>query len=546
MSKTEKQIIRDHLPPIGKWKQTPENSYVITDGKIMLADFIRVCEDEETYALREFKIHKTSYENQLEQICRYINYFEDIHDKDKELMYAYLKLKYDIDNRKSFRIENPDSKKSIINTLNIFIPYVHEILFKETNIPKLISDFVEENYLDDIDSTNPKSVNKEYLESLEFTNDHIKLMLKISMGIKILSPIMFHYFYVNRVKPTKDTDYIYRFYRRFFDDIFDMDGINIFNKIFVYVKSRVKDSFNTNTLIVDKREIFGDDEASVISSFVKRIMISENLVKFSFPEVWDVKLNKYKENPKGFIKTVLKYQLMYYMKEVYEKNLTEVSSAKNTDGLSGADKMEMNISKMDEGKGLLAQLNADLTTEYIKKMIDINIDEDEFIYLKRYYKPTDLQISLICAYYAGYYGNIRDTALVTADNFIYLALLLKKKLLIEAGWEEGDDKPIINCFLPYVLTGKFEGRSNNRIMSSDKYLNKLVNDPYYRNLANGEYSLLLEIDPDRIKDIVKEIATTNFSYITPENKELLGTPILYTEDQIGSEIIQLLNQAIAI
>ena len=38
---------------------------------------------------------------------------------------------------------------------------------------------------------------------------------------------------------------------------------------------------------------------------------------------------------------------MYFLKDQYSKNLTEVTSAKNTDGLSGMDKIEINLSKLD-------------------------------------------------------------------------------------------------------------------------------------------------------------------------------------------------------
>jgi hypothetical protein len=37
------------------------------------------------------------------------------------------------------------------------------------------------------------------------------------------------------------------------------------------------------------------------------------------------------------VKTIIKYQLMYFLKDQYSKNLTEVTSAKNAEGLSGMD-----------------------------------------------------------------------------------------------------------------------------------------------------------------------------------------------------------------
>ena len=61
------------------------------------------------------------------------------------------------------------------------------------------------------------------------------------------------------------------------------------------------------------------------------------MVKYKFNKEWDPKTKKFKENIIGFNKTIIKYQLLYFLKEQYGKNLTEITNSKNTDGLSGAD-----------------------------------------------------------------------------------------------------------------------------------------------------------------------------------------------------------------
>ena len=49
------------------------------------------------------------------------------------------------------------------------------------------------------------------------------------------------------------------------------------------------------------------------------------------------KQKKYKENIIGFNKTIIKFQMNYFLKEQYEKTMTEISNTKNSDGLSGQD-----------------------------------------------------------------------------------------------------------------------------------------------------------------------------------------------------------------
>lgn len=114
---------------------------------------------------------------------------------------------------------------------------------------------------------------------------------------------MLHYVFVNKIKLERDSDLIYNFYRKLFD-IFTDPGISIYNKLFTYVKAKVLESKSHNGAIFDQRDILGVDEYTVISQFLKKVLISENIVKYKFSENWDPKAKKYKENIIGFNKTI--------------------------------------------------------------------------------------------------------------------------------------------------------------------------------------------------------------------------------------------------
>ena len=129
-------------------------------------------------------------------------------------------------------------------------------------------------------------------------------------------------------------------------DIFQGD-VNMFNKLYVYVKRKVIDSNFHNEKIFRQREIFGDDPGLLIEKFVKKQLIAENIVKYKFNKNWDPKKKKYDENPIGLNKTIMKYQLFFFVKETYSKTLTEMTNTRDSEGLSASDKMEMNLSKMD-------------------------------------------------------------------------------------------------------------------------------------------------------------------------------------------------------
>lgn len=234
---------------IRKWIPKDNDVIADVDGKLFVMHFDKVFSNtKDINVYNRFFIKKGSYENQLIPISYYINFFIKHYDEEKELVSSYLKLKYSIDKLGIFKEEDSES----------LIQLVYELLFSESMINK-IHRFIDENYTDDIEgSSNKKYVgkNKEYLESLEFTNEHIKILLKISFGMKIIAPILFHYAAINIMKLNKESEIIFNFYRGLFD-LFT-DSVDMYNKLFVYVKAKVLESKAINSPIFDQRDIFGE------------------------------------------------------------------------------------------------------------------------------------------------------------------------------------------------------------------------------------------------------------------------------------------------
>ena len=425
----------------------------------------------------------------------------------------------------------PDDKEA-------FIDFLYQIMFTPTMVEK-IKRMVEENYLDDIESgpldekkKGYKANEKKHLESLEFTNQHIKILLAISFGMKILCPVMFYFCQNNGIVIDKKTLVIYNFYEKLFD-IFNED-CNMFNKLYVYVKTKVLESNSNNAIMYDQRQIFGIDLYTVISQFTKVILISENMVKYKFNEHWNPKQRKYSENIIGFNKTIIKYQITYFLKEQYEKNLAELSNTKNNEGLSGIDKMAMHLDKYDEGSVLLADLNIDMTIRRIREMVDIPISEEEIDYQMRHMDFSDIQTEYIRAFYARYFGNYSDLALIPKRDMVILTLIMKKILLIDLGYDV-DSQSIKYAALPYILSGNLEDRIVNRMVRNSKFIESLENSYKYQRLVNEDYKMLQEIDGknDFIKSRLSTIINTKFSYVAYEAPELLGKEILYDESQIA-------------
>ena len=227
---------------ISTWVPNKEDMLITNDGKLLIILFEKAINPKDIDDIGEgeteesvhnkvsqydtFIIKKLSYEKRLPEISHYLNFFIKYYDADNELITAYFKLKYELDKERRF---NADNQQQLIDL-------IYEVLFTDTIVDK-IKRLVNDNYLDDIESdvdNKYTSERKKHLESLEFTNQHVKIMLAISVGMKIISPVLFHYVAINMIKLDKDTELIYEFYKGLFD-LFSTE-INIYNKLFVYVE----------------------------------------------------------------------------------------------------------------------------------------------------------------------------------------------------------------------------------------------------------------------------------------------------------------------
>ena len=220
--------------------------------------------------------------------------------------------------------------------------------------------------------------------------------------------------------------------------------------------------------------------------------------------------------------------MIYFLKEQYSKNLTEVTNSKNTDGLSGADKMMMNLSKIDEGITIMADLNIPLTIDYLKKRFDVEVTEEEIDYYIKNHCPDNIQIQLVLSFFAKYFGSYRDLNLLRRRDYITLMLLLKKKLTVELGYtepcEEGEIRPIA---LPYIISGNSAEHINTRVIRNIKFTQKLEETYTFQKLQEDNHKYLNFIKPNYDLQMISTLINTRYTYVEYENQSLLGKDITY-------------------
>lgn len=238
------------------WKINPEDEKFFCRPKTMIINFDKELNhenNENIASLNEWQVSKTSYSSYLPTMCEELNFFEAMYDREGELITALFRIKYLIDSDNvSYTMKNFDAFKDLC----------YKTIFTESMKNK-IELMVEENYVDDIEAENMKNMKNPELwsimqrkkKSLEFKNEHVKAMLQIAFGIKILSFIINHFAVMRSVNIQKNKMIFYQFYKDMFD-VFTFD-FNIYNKLYAYVESKVNSSYNFNKTMFQQQEIEG-------------------------------------------------------------------------------------------------------------------------------------------------------------------------------------------------------------------------------------------------------------------------------------------------
>lgn len=198
----------------------------------------------------------------------------------------------------------------------------------------------------------------------------------------------------------------------------------------------------------------------------------------------------------------------------------------------------MNQNKVDEGMIAITDMNIKFTTEDVMKMIDINLSDEEIDYYKQNFVPSAVQEELVNAFLTRYFISYRDLNLLQRENYIKLLILLKKKLLMDLGYDDIEKRGELRCAaLPYLLTGNLSEKVNVRLVRNTKFVQKVESSYLYHELITHKYKLLEEIKPGYILQLLSKLINARYTYCCYEYPEVLGQEIYYPEDKIADELL---------
>lgn len=516
-----------------KWKLYPADARFFSMPKTLIIKFDKELEhvnNENISALNEWKVSKLSYSSYLPRMCEELNFFETMYDKEGELITALFRIKYLIDaDNISYTMKNFDAFKDLC----------YKTIFTES-IKEKITRMIDENYVDDIEAENIRnmqnpdmlSIMQRKKKSLEFLNVHVKAMLQISFGIKILSFIVNHFAVMRSINIQKNIDLFHRFYIGMFD-VFEHD-FNIYNKIFSYIENKVNSSYNFNKSIFEQQEIEGKDKSIIINQLMSRNVIIDNFIKFQMPQTWDGVKNQPRERVLSFLASIINTHISIFIMQVFRRNLIETSIIPDSEGNSKNDRYRASKMKINEEYVITCSMDMRqlVDTLFDKYKDDITIEELD--YYRRNMKPSRLHQLMIEIYFFNYTFSSAEFALVRDLDWYKLLLIMRKDIMRRLNVTKDS---ILDSALSLILTANIEETpvGEKMYVKDTKYLK---DNEDYKILTERFYSTIIDMNEDILKKLLITFVNSKYRFVLYEEQELLGQEITINKREL---IDQLLN-----
>lgn len=354
-----------------------------------------------------------------QHMYQYINYYCNFYDPEAEYLSALFILK--------IKIERYTTQQYGIETF--FYDMDRYILHSE--IANKVGRMVEDNYCQNLNYTNIKS------PSLQYTNDHAKLLHKMSILMDLCIPLLTNYAYMHKIDNIDD--YLLLFY----DRILHIDPtIDMYSKLYDTAYTNVLSNQKNNQGIWIKQDIrsidvtthSADSVHNIILNIMPKYIFSNNIVSFNYASIR--KNTSYKITDIAFEFTYL--------------NIS--SSKRDDDSVSDFDRFESNLIIANEALYLQNKINCSEVMKTIESQFgpfdqreidlylnNVFVDEEGNLYINSFQKQLIFSM---------FYKYFRDTQSIHAINKVQLAKLIiaAKKIL----------KSKNMLVLPYIISGKVE------------------------------------------------------------------------------------------
>ena len=490
----------DNIPLITEWTPTPEQRVFNHAKKVFMAPISKCFgfKDGAYPLLDRFNLGvKIAYNGDLlrEQMCHYLNYYEAFYDTQQNLLAAYAHIKYMMDHCTDEY--NLDNFKNDIRTY-VLTP---SCLYNLDRLNK-------KNYALNLTFNTNNQV-------LAYRDKHGRLLLKISMLMKMCIPLICHYL-------DKNPQYLQmmtldQFITDIYDLIFELFDVNIKSKLYETCTSIVEKNIKSNPIwsIQDIRGISDtthalDSLTQIICNIMPKFDYSKNIIKFNHTS----------------LKCMIDYKVT---RKKYDFEYIQHQPTIRNDSDDEEDRFEDTLVKQDQSMILQTEFNYKYVMDKLEmKYGPLDPKEIEF-FVKELsdengnFIMNPIQKDLVFLHFYKYFGDPKGV-LGNRDNYVKMLLILKKMLL-------STNNMVI---LPYILTGKITRSFNKTSLKKSERI-KLKNSAYYPLLQNNYRN---EKIMNRIDAIISTLITLKVNFISYDEPELHGKSIPIRSELLVEEILQ--------
>lgn len=202
-----------------------------------------------------------------DHLIRYLNYFEKYYDVDREYLAVMANIKYLIDYHAEY------SKQ-------MFFGDLHRYILTSGLLTK-VNRMTEENYKLNLSYKNDKN------PSLQYTDEHAKILMSISLLMNLCIPLLTHFAYMRKVENIDE------YLLEQFDAILYLYPVDIYSKLYETAYTNIIINEKNNQGIWDKQSIRGTDTVThsllsvrnIILNIMPRYIYDQNIISFNYASI---------------------------------------------------------------------------------------------------------------------------------------------------------------------------------------------------------------------------------------------------------------------
>jgi hypothetical protein len=504
-----------------------QSEYVSTSdkGKDLYINFSKLLQEEPSENMEiisHFKIGKKSYQSINDLICQTLE--REIEFNGLDFCAPYIDI--------SYKIKSLEENYSYQDFLNDIYELAHsEIVVNYTN------DYIDKNYTEDMDKkTLETSKSKKINEELQFTDEHCKIIIQASEAIKTIIPLVCDYIeLVLKEHPEMYDEELINEKRKIVPNVFyeivtniiklyQPDNINILNKIYRFVYSRIIGTQYSDKVIWNKLNDKIENVDSKTNEYYIDILIS------IIPKVDPG------QNIVNLLHAVTNRKLGFEFQDKYKINFKSINMNQvDSNGLTEYDKFNNGIIKKDESKLIIY---SNTIEHYIKTSIGNKISQDEINYYKEKLHINEAQTHILCSFYSKKIESF-NVIKSTNKNYYYYLIIYLYKFLIQQGNE---------ILASYLISNPI--KNERKITAKNVKINEIVtNCKEYKNLIENKLKYandIFEVRNNTIIDFIGRLSVTRFEKVQPYDDYIKGNEfeeelLDYKIEDIALAYIQFIN-----